>query len=216
MQPTRRHWSDWAGAAAFCGLFALAVSRGTTWVLAPVLLKDLFGAAAFLLRRPLRRAPSGLYARVVGYGHFALVFGFMEGAALLHPEWLDTNPHYLTATVGQMLYLVGFGLAAFPLYQLRGSFSIEPQARELVTGGLYGFARHPIYSFYLLGMVGLALWRSTPAMVTVCVLWAVVMVLRIREEERVLSAQFPEYEAYRARVGMLGPRLPRPVPALAR
>jgi protein-S-isoprenylcysteine O-methyltransferase Ste14 len=37
-------------------------------------------------------------------------------------------------------------------------------------------------------------------------LWLALLRTRIRYEERVLTAAYPEYADYRARVGMFGPR----------
>jgi len=42
---------------------------------------------------------------------------------------------------------------------------------------------------------------------TVLAIWLALLAVRIRYEERVLEGVFPEYAAYRARVGALGPRL---------
>jgi protein-S-isoprenylcysteine O-methyltransferase Ste14 len=108
---------------------------------------------------------------------------------------------------GIAVWLAGALLALWPLWQLRRAFSVEPQARELVTSGPYRFARHPIYAAYVLVNCGLWLRHPTLPFGTVLAIWLALLAVRIRYEERVLEGVFPEYAAYRARVGALGPRL---------
>ena len=85
-------------------------------------------------------------------------------------------------------------------WQLGDAFSVAPEARHLVTRGLYSKIRHPIYLFgtlaFLFVVLALQGWAAL-------IIWAVVIliqVLRIRREERVLAATFgEEYAAYRRR-----------------
>ena len=48
-------------------------------------------------------------------------------------------------------------LAVMTLSFLGRSFSVMPEARRLVTAGPYGFVRHPLYLFELLGVIGILL-----------------------------------------------------------
>ncbi|MFI5098934.1 MAG: methyltransferase family protein [Actinomycetes bacterium] len=82
--------------------------------------------------------------------------------------------------------------------QLGMAFSVGPQARQLVTTGLYTKVRHPIYVFgtmaFLLVLLALQGWAAL-------VIWAIlipVQVIRARRERDVLAAAFgAEYAAYR-------------------
>jgi len=82
--------------------------------------------------------------------------------------------------------------------QLGVAFSVKPQARQLVTTGLYAKLRHPIYVFgtmaFLLVLLALQGWQALT-------IWAIlipVQVIRARREEAVLAEAFgAEYEAYR-------------------
>jgi len=84
-------------------------------------------------------------------------------------------------------------------HQLGGSFAVRPEARQLVTRGLYSKLRHPIYVFGTLAIMcasfALLGWGAL-------VVWALVIpleVLRARREERVLARAFGAvWEAYRA------------------
>ena len=85
-------------------------------------------------------------------------------------------------------------------WQLGASFSVRPDARQLVTRGLYSKIRHPVYVFGSLAWLGALLallgWSAL-------IIWLVVVVIEIgraRREERVLAEKFgAEYEAYRSR-----------------
>jgi len=97
--------------------------------------------------------------------------------------------------------LIGIGsLGSFlVLWRLGKSFSILPEARRLVTGGPYAWARHPLYTVEMITVCGTALqfqapWSWLVALVVVVLLW-----IRSHFEEQVLTQNFPEYGAYRAR-----------------
>jgi protein-S-isoprenylcysteine O-methyltransferase Ste14 len=204
------HWSDWLGLAAFTALAVALWRRAPEFGLAviPGLSAELLVAASFVLRRPPRRTAQGWAPRAVAYAHTFLPMVFIELASARRPAWLAPTDNALVATTGAVLWLGGALLALWPLWQLRWAFSVEPQARELVTSGPYRFARHPIYAAYTLVNAGLWLRHPTLPFGTVLLAWFVLLGLRIRYEERVLLSAFPAYAAYRARVGALGPRLP--------
>jgi protein-S-isoprenylcysteine O-methyltransferase Ste14 len=210
----RRHWTDWAG---FVGMLLLAgqllLRSGTAGLmLLPTVLHELVVAALFLVREPARRtAPVGrqALAYVVGF----MVPLFVAMATAWRPGWLAPTSNAALASVGGVLWVFGAVWSVWPLVQLRSSFAIVPAARRLVTAGPYAFARHPIYTGYILQYVGMLLMRPTPQMAIVLAAWGVLLRIRIRYEEEVLTAAFPEYAAYRARVGAFAPRLTRARPA---
>ena len=97
--------------------------------------------------------------------------------------------------------LIGVGsLGSFlVLWRLGKSFSIMPEARKLVTGGPYAFARHPLYAVEIITIIGTALQFQASlswliALTVVGLLW-----IRSHYEEQVLAENFPEYGEYRAR-----------------
>jgi protein-S-isoprenylcysteine O-methyltransferase Ste14 len=173
----------------------------------PAFSAELLVAASFLVRRPAARRAAGWRPRAVAYAHSFLPMVFLELASGYRPQWLASSPSRTLAQCGAAIWLAGGLLALWPLWQLRRAFSVEPQARELVTSGPYRFARHPIYAAYVLVNCGLWLRHPTLPFGTVLAVWFALLAIRIRYEERVLEGVFPEYAAYRARVGALGPRL---------
>ncbi len=93
------------------------------------------------------------------------------------------------------------GLAALTVarLQLGNSFSITPQAKRLVTRGIYSRIRHPVYIFGWIALSGLVLYLNQPKFLLLFVLLVPVQVARARAEERVLQQHFgEEYSRYRA------------------
>jgi protein-S-isoprenylcysteine O-methyltransferase Ste14 len=129
---------------------------------------------------------------------------FILAASQYRPEWLRPTPDETLRWVGAILWLAGAVLCLWPLWYLRRSFSLEPEARTLVTSGPYRLARHPIYTVYLLINAGILLRHLTLPFAIVLALWVALLVIRVRYEEGVLTAAFPEYPEYRRRVRAFG------------
>ncbi len=201
-----RHWSDWAGTLAFTaiavGLWRQAPEFGV--LILPGLIQELLIAISFLVRgRPSALAP-GWASRLVAYANSFLVMVFILVAARVQPEWLRPTPVPGLRTVGAVLWLAGAVLCLWPLWYLRRSFSLEPEARTLVTSGPYRLARHPIYTVYLLINAGILLRHLTVPFAIVLALWVALLLIRVRYEEGVLASAFPDYPEYQRRVRAFG------------
>jgi protein-S-isoprenylcysteine O-methyltransferase Ste14 len=100
---------------------------------------------------------------------------------------------------GSILLMVGVGLVSLARFQLGTSFSITPQAKKLVTHGLYSKIRNPVYVFAAMAMAGFFMIVQRPTLWFLFALVGVVQVMRARKEAQVLEAKFgDEYRAYRA------------------
>ena len=214
---TGRHWSDIVGCLAFFGLAAWDVRIAPTVSLAlvPVFAYEVAAGLAFGGRRRARASVRGLGPRVAAYGATFIVPVFLAYAASRAPSWLTPVTQTFPAIargavpVGAVLIFAGASLSAWGLWYLRYSISLEPAARGLVTRGPYAIARHPLYLAYLLSYAGLAIQHPTVQILVLMVAWFAMTWARIRYEEGVLMAVFPEYALYRTRVGALGPILRR-------
>ena len=134
---------------------------------------------------------------VLGQG--VLLAAIIAGGILCRNQW-----HSLTLTLcGACLLLiaVGCGLAGtISLGRNLTPFPKPPAGTRLVTSGIYGFIRHPLYTAVFSAAVGWALvWRSWPALAAALAL-APFFDAKARREERWLRQQFPEYAGYEQRV----------------
>ncbi len=107
-------------------------------------------------------------------------------------------------------------LGVLTLSFLGRSFSVMPEARQLVTSGPYGIVRHPLYLFELLGVIGILLQVRSSSGVLLLALIVALQIARARWEEAVLDRAFPEFATYRRKVPFLLPRDPRSLFALLR
>jgi protein-S-isoprenylcysteine O-methyltransferase Ste14 len=111
--------------------------------------------------------------------------------------------------IGFFLYAAGGVLRLAPVFVLGRRFSglvaIQPDHR-LVTNGLYGVIRHPSYLGLFVSVLGWGLVFRSGVGVVIAVMMLVVLLARIKSEERLLSETFgAEYDAYRARTWRLIP-----------
>ena len=111
---------------------------------------------------------------------------------------LKERPWTALRVAGGVVAVVGYLFFVTARLQLGKSFSVTPQAKELVTSGLYSRIRNPIYVFVGVMWLGLIValglyWLFVP--------FAVLLFLqsfRVRREARVLHESFGQtYLDYR-------------------
>jgi protein-S-isoprenylcysteine O-methyltransferase Ste14 len=114
-----------------------------------------------------------------------------------------------TAIVGVVLTAIGLGFAAWARVILGGNWSAEvtvKQDHELIQGGPYALARHPIYTGLSLALlaafIAIGEWRALIAAIVAIASF----IYKLGIEERVMRETFgSEYDAYAARVKALVP-----------
>jgi protein-S-isoprenylcysteine O-methyltransferase Ste14 len=131
------------------------------------------------------------------------LFGTFLASALVFFPRCDLP---LAAEITSILLIVaGNAVATVALLQLGRSFSIMPEARRLVTSGVYGLMRHPLYLAEELAVIGILMQFLSGGTILLCAAHIGFQLRRMRNEERVLVGAFPEYRAYCARTARLLP-----------
>jgi protein-S-isoprenylcysteine O-methyltransferase Ste14 len=151
-------------------------------------------------------AAEGIQPRVVALaGTFASIFIM---------SFTPTFSSPILQTTGFLFTFCGLSLSAYVLFWLGRSFSILAEARRLVVAGPYKIVRHPLYVVEEIAIIGIVMMNfSVAAVLCVCVQWCLQM-MRMRNEEKVLTRAFPEYVEYAQRTPRVIPTFlfPRMVP----
>lgn len=100
--------------------------------------------------------------------------------------------------VGAILIVLALPLFVLARLQLGAAFSVQPQAKFLVTTGLYSKVRNPIYVFGGLMVIGASLFWSVWGPLVVLAVMVPLQAYRVRKEEQVLLQAFgEEHERYK-------------------
>jgi len=109
-----------------------------------------------------------------------------------------SGPWTATKIAGLVLAAVGYALVTIARVQLGDAFSINAEAKTLVTRGLYSRIRHPVYVFSAIGLVGLALYFEYLPLAILAAVAIPIQLVRARREDRVLEERFGDaYRRYR-------------------
>jgi protein-S-isoprenylcysteine O-methyltransferase Ste14 len=112
---------------------------------------------------------------------------------------------------GAVVLVIATVATLWARWALGAMWSMAPrvqQAHQLRTTGPYAITRHPIYTGLLGMLAGTALTQGLGRWAAVFVAVAIILILKLHAEERLLAAEFPEqYERYRREVPQLIPRL---------
>jgi protein-S-isoprenylcysteine O-methyltransferase Ste14 len=157
---------------------------------------NLLGITMIVMRStPVRRSRGWLPRACAVAGTFLGV-----GIIYLKPVPLSLGWQSLAA-----LLIFGGGFSSIiVLANLGKSYSIMPEARRLVTGGPYAFARHPLYAAEIVTIIGSAIQFQQPWAGLLALGVVMLLVIRSHFEEQVLSEAYPEYAQYRVRVKRFG------------
>ena len=177
-------------AAGLYLLFAAVHLQGFAATARPSLLvvvaMETLVAVLFLLRAPATRASLSPYAWIT-------TLGGTVTPLLLRP--VDVSHDVL---LGQVIQCAGGALAVASLASLNRSFGLLPAVRPLRFGGPYRWVRHPIYAAYTIQNAGYLASNASARNLALVALAFGFQVLRVYNEERVLSS-VPEYGRYMER-----------------
>jgi protein-S-isoprenylcysteine O-methyltransferase Ste14 len=189
---------------------------------------DIFTAIYFaalviemILRAPLnrkRKQEKMTESRVTGQEIFILVLlllgGFILPVIYAATNWLDFANYTLPAWAGWLgVLILAAGLLVFWRAHadlgLNWSPSLEIREKhELITAGIYGVIRHPMYaSQWLVAVAQPLLLQNWIAGLLNVLVFIPFYFLRVRAEEQLMMETFgDQYEVYRRRVGGVIPK----------
>jgi protein-S-isoprenylcysteine O-methyltransferase Ste14 len=200
----------WAGLSAASQQVRWALSQDFTKLAAADLLDftadtaytffQLAIAILIVLRYRRVAAAGGLYPRFM-----ALLGSFLF--VLLIP-FLSRNEMSPTLEIlSILLMLSGSILSIVVLLYLGRSFSVLPEARQLVVTGPYRLVRHPLYATEMIFMLGLVIQFALWPAAIVFLVQLLIQLERMRIEEQLLNRTFPKYESYASNTARLIPGL---------
>ena len=129
-----------------------------------------------------------------------LMFQFAVVALVLLATALRPGAWDTMRILGFIIALFAAAILFIAHYQIGSSFSVTPQARALVTHGIYSKIRNPIYVFSALLLAGVFisfhfLWGLLLLLVLIPI-----QTIRAQQESKVLEEKFGEdYREYRKR-----------------
>jgi len=133
---------------------------------------------------------------------FQLVRAIQLGAAVLILLIIVfySGPWNVWRAVGLAIAVPSIILLFIARFQLGRSFAVTPQAKVLVTHGLYSRIRNPMYVFSFLLITGFLIALGRTYLLPLLAVIIVVQIVRARQEARVLEEKFgDEYREYRRR-----------------
>ena len=118
----------------------------------------------------------------------ALLYIFVPGS--------KEQPWTVLRICGAVVAVSGYILVTIARVQLGDSFTVQPEARELVTHGFYRRIRNPMYVFVDIMFLGLIFVFQTYWFLVALATMVIVQTMQSRREAKVLHAKFGQAYAY--------------------
>ena len=185
------YWQAWV----FLGVFVVLAVIYTIYMVVtnPVALRRRMNAGPSHETRPVQK--------VVSTGVGLTFFALLVAAGFDHRfEWSTVPPPLVF--IGNVLVVVGLGIAMLVVVQnnyAAANITVEAD-QTVVSTGLYGLVRHPMYFGSLIMMVGTSLALGSYWGLVAVVVMALLFVVRIVDEEKVLTDGLSGYREYTHKV----------------
>ncbi len=155
-----------------------------------------------------RKAPAGerpapkpqpLSVKLVKAVKVAILLGIVAQTMLPEILPISAEPFGLRV-VGVVLYTAGLLIAVIARFQLDNNWSDIETAQvlshqQVVSNGIYGYVRHPIYVGDILLLLGLELSLNSWLVVGVALMTPVILLQATREEKKLVET-LPGYDVY--------------------
>jgi protein-S-isoprenylcysteine O-methyltransferase Ste14 len=185
------YWQGWA----FIAVFAAATTIPSLYLAAtdPAALRRRMQAGPAAETRPLQKL-------IISFAFVSLGATIVVSALDFRFGWSSVPP--AISVIGDMLVALGLGIAMLVVIQNSyASANITVEAgQELVSTGLYGLVRHPMYLGNVVLMVGIPLALGSYWGLLFLIPGLAVLAVRIVDEEKVLTQDLAGYPDYAQKV----------------
>jgi protein-S-isoprenylcysteine O-methyltransferase Ste14 len=106
------------------------------------------------------------------------------------------------SVLGIVMVAAGLGLTMLVVFQNRyasANITVE-EGQPLVSTGLYGIVRHPMYFGNVILMIGISLGLGSYWALLLVLAGVLLMAVRIKDEEKMLTEQLDGYRQYTTKV----------------
>ena len=161
----------------------------------------MFTRAPDLLRKRLdAKEKQGDQKGVVAFSGLIFLGGFVLAGLDFRFGWSKIPlPVVIAASV---VFLIGYALYAEVMREnayLSRTVKVE-EGQTVISTGLYGVVRHPMYTATILMFLSLPLVLGSLYALIPFAVYPALMVIRIRGEEKLLTAELAGYDEYKKRV----------------
>ena len=160
----------------------------------------LFKSPAFLEKRLDVKEKQATQKGVLAFSGLMFIAGFVVAGLDFRFGW-SVMPTWVV-TAGAVLFLVAYGLYAEVMREnayLSRTVKVE-EGQTVVDTGLYGIVRHPMYAVTVLLFLMIPLVLGSWYALIPFAFYPVIIAIRLRDEEELLSRELPGYEAYKKKV----------------
>jgi protein-S-isoprenylcysteine O-methyltransferase Ste14 len=188
---TFNYWQAWV----FLAVFTISTS-------VPSIYLSLKNPAA--LQRRLHAGPAAetrTVQKLIISGVFLLLPALLVFCAFDHRFGWSPVPTAVTV-IGDALVAIGLGIAMLVVIQnsyAAANVTVEA-GQKVITTGLYGFVRHPMYVGALITMIGIPLALDSWWGLAILIPGVIGLVLRILDEEKMLKQELGGYSEYTQKV----------------
>lgn len=157
-------------------------------------------APAFLKKRLDAKEKQGTQKSVLAFAGLMFLIGFVVAGLDFRFSW--SNMTAWVVVVASVLFLVAYALYAEVMREnayLSRTIKVE-QGQTVVDTGLYGIVRHPMYAVTILLFLMIPLVLGSWYALIVFAFYPAIIVVRLKDEEALLTRELPGYEAYKQKV----------------
>ena len=154
----------------------------------------------FLKKRLDAKEKQGTQKGVIAFSGLMFIVGFIVAGLDFRFGW-SKMPTWVTITAS-VLFLIAYALYAEVMREnayLSRTIKVEP-GQTVVDTGLYGVVRHPMYAVTILLFLMIPLVLGSWYALLVFGFYPVIIVVRLKDEEELLTRELPGYDTYKRKV----------------